>query len=133
MQPAIDPDDGLAFFRHRARLRFVDAASKRQPARDLLVLRPVLDIRLARNQSKDEWPPFRRLSDLFHEHSVGRRVEALEVLDDLRVRRELVVGAWLESKDIHRLRDLARRRTRRLTVKRDSGEEKEENETITHG
>src|SRR5262245_15735485 len=54
----------------------------------------------------------RRLAKLFELDAIRRLREKLKVLEDLRISRELAVGAWLEAEILFRSWDLLRDRRR---------------------
>jgi hypothetical protein len=91
VQTAVDPHDGLAFFRQRPRLWLVHPAGYGELPRDLLVTCPVLDVGLARDRRQDHRPPLGAPADLLDHVAIRGGVELAEVIDDLLVAGELVV------------------------------------------
>ena len=112
VQAAVDPDDDLAFLRQRSRLGLADAARQRQPARDLLIPRAVLEVRFARDDRDDHVAALGALADALDADAIGRGVELREVVEELFVAGELVVVAGSEAEDVLGLghRDRPRRR-----------------------
>ena len=69
-----------------------------QPPRDLLVARAVLQVGFARDDRDDHLPTLRALADALDDDAIGRGVELREVVEQLFVAGELVVGAGLRSR-----------------------------------
>ncbi len=93
VQPAVDPDDGFAFLRERARVRVAHALGERKPARDVLV---PIDLRVVgrrRDDGHEHRPAFGRLADLDDVQAVRDLGELGPVVGELLVVGEEVVVA----------------------------------------
>ncbi len=97
VQPSVDPDDGLPFFRERARLGLREAFSEREAARDLLETRQAPVILRRRHDRHVVRPPLRGLADLLQHHAIGLTIELLPVGRDLLVVGQEVVVAEVVS------------------------------------
>ena len=69
VQPAVDPDDRLAFLRQRARLIVGQPLGERQPARDVAVAREVLVVRRRRDDRHPLGPPLGGLPHVVERHA----------------------------------------------------------------
>ena len=128
VQPAVDVDERLAFTRQPPRVLIGQAFGMRQPARDLAVAVDALEVLLRRHQREVIGPPLRRRAGLDQLHVVRGRVDLLEVVDDLVVGGELVVGARLEAEHRGRRRQPALR-GKGNGEQGDKGDEREERAT----
>ena len=84
----------------RARCRAsasVNAFRMRQTPGDLPIAIDSREVRLGRHQREVERPPLRRLTGVDDLHAIARRVKLLEIVDDLIVGGELVIGARGEA------------------------------------
>ena len=93
VQAAIDPDDGLAFVRQAARFGLGDAFGTREPCTDLAIAILVPQILGRRDDRHDLRAPFFGQPDRIEFHPVRLAREALEVLVELGVIGQLIVGA----------------------------------------
>ena len=79
VQPAVDPDHGLAFARERARLIVGQAFGLREPPRDVLVASELLEVLGRRDDRHQLRPAFGGLADVHDPHAIGFLVELLPV------------------------------------------------------
>ena len=97
VQSAVDPDDRLAFPRQPARLVLRDALGKRQPARDVAILREILVVGWRGDDRHELRPALGRLADFLQHHAVRLGVELPPVGGNLRVIGEPIVVAETEA------------------------------------
>ena len=98
VESAVDPDNGLAFLRQRARLVVGQSLGEGELACDLLVAFQVLEIRRRGNDGHQLRAAFGGLADLLDAHPVGFFVQLRPVGLELRVGGELIVVADIEAK-----------------------------------
>ena len=93
MQPAIDPDDGLAFSRQRPRLIVGEAVSQRQPTGNVSIAIDLCEVVGGRDHRHPLDAPFFGAPDIHQLHAIGLAVERLPVLLELRICGQEVVVA----------------------------------------
>ncbi len=109
VQAAVDPHDGLAFFRERARLGFGQPVRQRELSRDVLVAREVLVILRRRHDGHELLAPLGCLADGLQHHAVRLAIQLLPVGRQLLVVRQEVVVAEVVPELLQRRRDRGRR------------------------
>ncbi len=126
VQPAVDPDHGLAFARERLRLLVGEPLGEGEPARDLPDSAQVPVVLGRRDDRHQMRPAFRRLADLLQHHAIRFAIELLPVGGELLVGGELIVVAEVEAELLLRSGDPGRlcRRRRREDAERDNEGEK---------
>ncbi len=93
VQPAVDPDDGLALARQRSRRVVRESLGEREPHGDLPVALEIAVILRRRHDRHEVRPALGRLADLLDDHAIGLRVQLAPVRRDLLVVGQEVVVA----------------------------------------
>ena len=123
VEAEVDPDDGLPLVDQRLHL-VLGCARPRQRLRDLLVAIEVLHVGFGRDDRHELRAALGGLADVHELHAVGGRVEHAEVLGDLLVRGQRVIGARCPADDALGSRHVGLRggRHRRDRQQRQDGE-----------
>ena len=96
VEAAVDPDHGLALAGQGAGGVVGEAVGQRQLARNLPVAVELLEVLGRRDDGHQLITAFGRLADGLHHHAVGLGVELAQVLRELRVVGQHVIGAdWV--------------------------------------